>query len=394
MHESKQKTTINRQVAPSDKEEAPSASQQPTLPAVITSAGAVNRQALTPANILRLQQTVGNKVVTRMLQNASPSKPSSGKVIQRKNLEQANLNTGLETEKTKRTLVSDGREVKIFAQGKLPHVTGADKKEARTKALQKAGELNGLLGKRVDDHAEATWGIRNSNDKWTKKNENLDDNSLNKVDPFFYEAIVQMDIGDETQSLGLFYQHAAQWTGYVEAIFDPTNDAAHDFPTMFDKNEDTTVAKSDKNLRNPKYSNVHDQDLSGTSPKLIDLTEGDEEKNFDAYTKIGGEGARWQCVRNHASAIQDTSYFFVKVNPLLPNSDVYAVTFKDLWLSWKDTFGKKYNIDDAIVAGHLRGDTLIRSFGTKTKSLRAKKNISEMSTKDYDLDAHAGHRVI
>lgn len=86
-------------------------------------------------------------------------------------------------------------------------------------------------------------------------------------------------------------------------------------------------------------SNRHDDKDTGG---IAGLTSGTGEKNVDAYTKIAGEGARWQCVRKHASKLKNDSRFFT-ANPA-DDQTVFAIPFKTLWLNWKTGFHNKYDI--------------------------------------------------
>jgi hypothetical protein len=129
-----------------------------------------------------------------------------------------------------------------------------------------------------------------------------------------------------------------------------------------------------------KYSNRHDEHDSGG---IAGLTAGTGEKNVDAYTKIAGEGARWQCVRNHASKLKNDSRFFTA--NAADEQMVFAIPFKKLWLNWKAGFNNKYNIPDAEVAGALKpGGTLEVARGPAIAR-------STLTTDDYDLDRSAGH---
>ena len=65
-----------------------------------------------------------------------------------------------------------------------------------------------------------------------------------------------------------------------------------------------------------KYSNRHES----TKGKILEHTykNSNEEgrradvrsKNFDAYTKLAGEGARFRCVRNNIAKITDDTVFY------------------------------------------------------------------------------------
>jgi hypothetical protein len=90
----------------------------------------------------------------------------------------------------------------------------------------------------------------------------------------------------------------------VVSIEDTSNKTTGGGVTMFNKFDDGGPPRG-----TDKYSNVHDQSHTG-STNIAKDSEGDEEHNLDAYTKISGEGARWQCVRAHASNLQNDTLFF------------------------------------------------------------------------------------
>ena len=320
------------------------------------------------ADVAGLQRAVGNSAVAGLL----------GGIVQRKNLGQTGWLNSLEPEQHTRDLVGDGRAVKVYkAERSTP---AANKPEA----FQKAAELNAHVGKTVDDRAASAWNITDSNKKWTLKDRQaLNSPGLKKVDPFFYEALVSFPEGDMTQYLGFMFQHAASFTGYVEAILDTTNPGAQGVPSMYDKKTEKHLkGKTNSNKgRYLKFSNVHDQT---DSSNLLTLTGGGgEEKNLDAYTKIAGEGARWQAVRKHASQLQDDSIFYTRTGTP-GDGKVWGVSFQQLWLSWLSAFDKKYDITDATFRGKLAANANFRDG-------RQNVNVSALAAKDYDLDNSRGH---
>lgn len=97
-------------------------------------------------------------------------------------------------------------------------------------------------------------------------------------------------------------------------------------------------------------------------------------KNFDAYTKLAGEGARFQCVRRNIARIADDTVIHV-------SGQNQGVRFCDLWKTWSAFFDKKYDIPDDEIAEKLL-DTMGGKFintlatgGTKyTKPVNVKRN--------------------
>jgi len=70
----------------------------------------------------------------------------------------------------------------------------------------------------------------------------------------------------------------------------------------------------------------------------------------DAYTKLAGEGARFQCVRNNMSLLTNNTNFYCRIL----GDGFVACKFKDLWNDWASSFDKKFNISDDEVANKMR----------------------------------------
>lgn len=62
---------------------------------------------------------------------------------------------------------------------------------------------------------------------------------------------------------------------------------------------------------------------------------------IDAITKLGGEGSRWQCVRDHADTIKDSTIIYTMKDD---GSGYMCITFENLWKSWKTLFEYDFNI--------------------------------------------------
>ena len=285
-----------------------------------------------------------------------------------------------------RMLVTDGRKVRLYFKE-------APEASSKAAALASAAELNAAVGKTADDKAYATWSAEkgwqprdrwNSNDKWTPATDALGDAALKSLDPFFLGVKVPFKKGSETHVLELTYQHSTSWTGYVESVYDSSNPATSDVPSMYDLTSEELLKgtkPAGEHWRNLLYSNKHDVH-EGTN--LLTTSGGGTDASFDAYTKIAGEGARWQCVRRHGQALQDDSMFFVSVGPAK-----HGVSFKTLWLSWKSVFGKAYDIPDADVAVAIRRGLMAHPRAAPTRGVFPKRNVKPVpapAAKDYDLD--------
>ena len=280
---------------------------------------------------------------TQLVENAAPKVNKN--VLQRKNLWQAGYADDMKYEK-EQVLVGDGRNGNVYSE----HMV--DPSANKTDALQQAGIENASVGVNIE------------NETWTAPGQALDDEAVDELDPFIYSIRVPYMKGDKEERMTLEFQHANQFTGYVTSVLDSANDAAKDnAATMF-------VAGAIPG-GNEKFSNKHDGD---DDANLVDLTDGEEEKNLDAYTKIAGEGARWQCVREHSASLQNDSIFYTQ-SPA-DDAKVWGLDFKALWKTWKSGFGKKYNITNATVVTAITSDTI----------KNAQYNKAEMRGVDYSLD--------
>jgi hypothetical protein len=401
---------------------------------------------LTPAKVLGLQRLIGNQATRRLIDARSKKPPVAAPAIQRvtalKALEGTPHNLKQETYKeytekeipdpkdtkktitvlipgvtknTRRTLVKSSptpgevNEVNVYSESlrnddgsvsitfSVPDAPQYDstKKVAanRQEALQKASQYNAEVGKKIDQYATTNnlttrYSKFNDNYKWTRMAADQDKNSTPTIDPFFYDILIPYQgPGGENFVLDLLYQHAPSFTGYVEAIYDSGNSTISGMVSMYDKNENKLTVSTDVNVRNPKFTNVHDNDSkSRSAPNIMSLTSGGGEKNLDAYTKIAGEGARWEAVRNHAAKLQDNSYFFTQ-DPSDPQM-VRGVDFRTLWLSWESVFSKKYGITDSVFKTKLVNGLFTYNSAPSYKSL-AVKNLTGF---DYDLDQSASFK--
>lgn len=347
------------------------------------------------------------------LQRKAGTRPAIRMAVQRKNLNQAlpTINKHCMREETHREYVEEQlidpkdpsktitvtkavgpelitRRSIVQSSGSLPQEarvyseTASLQTAGRLQALQTAAVHNAKAGKDADAYGKSV--SRERNYKWTRRSSEFDNDAISTLDPFFYEITVPFLAPDSTrQVLDLIYQHAAAYTGYVESIYDSTNDDTRDLASMRDESENAATAKSDRNIRNPKYTNVHNFDKTGKKEeaKIIDLTSGKEEKNLDAYTKIAGEGARWQCVRNHSGTLRDRSLFFV--HDPADTHNVYGLNFRELWLSWASVFNKEYDIADDQVVDALKKNRLSGRYVAK-RFLK--------DNWDYDLESSTAYK--
>ena len=117
------------------------------------------------------------------------------------------------------------------------------------------------------------------------------------------------------------------------------------------------------------YRNAHELSsgsvLNNTYNKINDKTRTKEESFKgsvpDAYTKLAGEGARFQCVRRNMKWIRDDTVFYKS------KDDPKGVMFSELWKTWSASFENAYDIDDNTIATKMgTGNTLVKLDGGKT----------------------------
>jgi hypothetical protein len=91
---------------------------------------------------------------------------------------------------------------------------------------------------------------------------------------------------------------------------------------------------------------------------------------LDAITKIAGEGARWQCVRQLAAAgnLRNDSSFYA-THPI--TNVHHFVTFATLWASWDNVFASAFNIADATVSQRLLQNPAANWNGAGLQTLQA-----------------------
>lgn len=123
------------------------------------------------------------------------------------------------------------------------------------------------------------------------------------------------------------------------------------------------IRKSGENRLSPSVFNVNHADTQNevissllTDTKRSEVGNISREhgnKSWDAYTKLAGEGARFQCVKNHISDIKDNTTFGINENGV-EGIEKPNVTFSTLWKSWGTVFKSAFNIPDSTVAEKIK----------------------------------------
>ena len=324
----------------------------------------VRREAPTggPSGILRLQQLAGNAATTGLLRRGA-GPPS----VQRRTAVKSGLTAGLAgPEPKKRRIVGQkdaGGELPadVFSLGKVGDYP--DKKGALEAIAEKAGEI----GNRVHDWGKpgGTAGIvegvgKTGTKRWepqkmfTRLEAELNKDEVATLDPFMLRASAAYGPETGRQTLDLVYQHAAAFQGYVETVHDTGNTEASPPATMFHGSDKENPFGN----RRPVYGDLHEK--TG-STNLLGLTGGPTRQGLDAYTKLAGEGARWECVRKHMDKLANDSIFYC-VDPANKDSNVRGLRFDELWVSWASHFEKRYNIPNAKVISLLQAKRLGKDY--------------------------------
>lgn len=306
--------------------------------------------------------------------------------VQRKTLAATGWLPNLDEAGVKRSLVgSEAWPVNSYAE-EAPAVAN------RTAALRAAAARNAHVGKTVDQKAQADFRL-DTNRKWTPRLDQLETDNPT-IDPFFYAVAVPFGPPNgKKERVEFTFQHSKEMTGYVESVHDTTNPATKSVPSMYvagvgaaNTGTTGTFNATTGSYTNNKFTNVHEYEKgrdAWTGPannaNVLTQSGGGTATAFDAYTKIVGEGARWQCVAAHAANLTNNSVFFTD-HPR-DGRKVRGVTFRTLWLSWKDVFGKRYDIPDSEVKAAI--DRGLFQFSGRATTVDLWNN--EISGADYDL---------
>lgn len=180
-------------------------------------------------------------------------------------------------------------------------------------------------------------------------------------------------MSNETENLALTYRFGKKWSGYVVKVFKVCKRKEKSLKNAVMRDDsDEIVYKGDKEERFETYSNQHA--LTGKS-SILEESYTKKTNPFcgivpDAYTKLAGEGARFECVRRNISNLNDETVFYPTGQP---SGQENGIKFSDLWKTWKINFDKEYNIPDKDISEKMRtnGNQLIMSNGGPSTSTKA-----------------------
>lgn len=224
----------------------------------------------------------------------------------------------------------------------------------RTDAMAQIATRAAKIGKDVKSeasavvpHDKAPFDRRYANNPgaYFYAQERLGDEKYEAIDPFTHGSYCQIKDGSY---LVLMYQHTYGFDGYITGVEDGTAEKEGVY-----KREIAASMKHGKNRADTEsdveYSNQHAQTGGKNLNELAN--EGQGHQNFDAVTKLAGEGARFQWVRNHIGTISDSTEFTAPATDSIP---ALSITFAKLWVSWKDWFAGEYDIPDKKIIEVLR----------------------------------------
>ena len=189
------------------------------------------------------------------------------------------------------------------------------------------------------------------------------------IDPFVYRSKIPFR-PLPVKTMELDFQHAEDWPGYVTKVKETGGSIDAEMQTA-NISSPLTAGIADK------YSNVHGDTggtvLTGNLDVLGTDSREENEKKIDSHTKIAGEGSRFKCVRDSATAgtLTNDTYFYT--DEVGTNSVVNpGIKFSDLWKAWSSEFGKKYDIDNTTIKNKLKncpnGDITLMSATIKVQA--------------------------
>jgi len=183
------------------------------------------------------------------------------------------------------------------------------------------------------------------------------DSALPLVDPFVVTIATTYKKGNDTKTLELDAQFASQLSGYVIRVTD-TGLGVDD--TLADRNQYAdTIGDERARPAKTSYSQYHHKTGQTALKDLLAPVEKTanpavREKGVDAITKAVAEGGRFEAVKLMGADLADETIFYAE-----KDKKIRGISFNDLWLCWRRTFGKTYSISvsalkDRVVAGGIK----------------------------------------
>ncbi len=208
-------------------------------------------------------------------------------------------------------------------------------------AADKAGAIAGI----AERAGEIGQGLSDMGG-YTTDAEKFDDGDETTIDPFTHCSYSQLADG---KYVLMMYQHTHDLDGYVTGIEEGTAGDGGQYTASFQESMRYGQTRVETSMGNSErtYSQLHDKTVDRS---LITIASGSSAGKADAMTKLAGEGARFQWVRNNIATMTDTTEFAVPAKDRKPALSIY---FRDLWATWKNWFNGQYNIPDQTIRDTL-----------------------------------------
>lgn len=230
---------------------------------------------------------------------------------------------------------------------------------------------------------------------------------LGGIDPYIVRAPGAIQGGG---TIAIDYQFGADSYGYIVRI----EQEGKSYGMDEDRGQEALAAKQrtkldEGSLDDPlfeKFASAHDTanpneniaDLAseGTAGDALALAQGATDANLeklkqksnrlDAVARIGGEGARWRCVRNLAEQgkLTNNSLFYT-AEPEVQGVSI-GMTFQVLWGRWASNFGLAFDIADDKVAEVIEAEYVREKQIAEDKRQIVTRPDDQLTDADYDLD--------
>lgn len=312
-------------------------------------AGLENEADVMGGNALKLSQLVQNKKDT---------------TTQLKQIHETSSFSGLGLAPTGHTFsVSDGELNKsnadLFAVSEE-----VEPVENKAEALGNLAGTAAVLGNKIKGAVKKEGG-KESKTGYTISNENLNKEDVQTIDPFTHG---QVQIYGGTDYVCLMYQHTNGFDGYVSGIEEGKVEAPSVYAKNFQKSmkngKNTALLDGDQAPTDGHFSNLHEKTKA---QNLLGLASNDGHKDkADAITKLAGEGARFQWVRNNIDSITDSTKFIIGYT----EHGKAVITFLNLWSTWKEWFKGEYDISEDDQRRILLDRANKKQIKTKNKVVR------------------------
>lgn len=227
-----------------------------------------------------------------------------------------------------------------------------EKKDTKSGALKKIAEKAAKIGEGIPARKFESGRWSANDNRW--ETGNYKDVSSKKFNPF------QVPISSEylttrsrdTVKLIMRYHFGPYNNGYVIGVERKnTKDSSKKEP-----NTKFGTMSAESVLAEGEYSNRHVvRSVDNTILQDTKGLKGDENKRkliYDEYTKLVGEGARFQCVRDNIDEVKDNTCFYT-TDSSEPTNEV-GILFSDLWGCWGPSFGQAFNISNEMLIATLR----------------------------------------